>query len=116
MCEATLQDELNTFHAHFDLLNKDSAVKSTLPPKDQLLSVTTADVSKLLLRMNTHEAVGPDNILIILVLKTCADQLADVITTFLTSHSHRRLFAPAPMLPSSFLYLKGLCHMALTPS
>ena len=46
MCEATLQDELNRFYASFDLLNKDSAVKSTLPPEDQPLSITTAAVEE----------------------------------------------------------------------
>ncbi len=43
MCEATLSDELNTFYARLDLLNKESAIKSTLPPDDQTLSVSTAD-------------------------------------------------------------------------
>ena len=36
MCEATLPDELNTFYAHFDLLNKESAVKFTPPPEDSV--------------------------------------------------------------------------------
>ena len=30
MCEATSRDELNTVYIHLNLLNKDSAVKSTL--------------------------------------------------------------------------------------
>ena len=51
MFEATLQDELNTFSACFDPLNKDCAVKST---EDQPLSVTTADVRKILLNVNTN--------------------------------------------------------------
>ena len=42
MCEATLQDELNTFYAHSDLLPEYSAVESTPPPEDKPLSVTTA--------------------------------------------------------------------------
>ena len=41
--EATLQDEMITFYARFDLLYKDSAVKSSLPPENRPLSVTTAD-------------------------------------------------------------------------
>ena len=34
MWEAVLPDPLITFYAHFDLLNKESAVKSTLPLED----------------------------------------------------------------------------------
>lgn len=56
----------------------ESAVKSTLPPKDQLLSVFTTDVRKIMLRVNVKKAVGSDTILGC-VLKTCANQLADVI-------------------------------------
>ncbi len=48
MCEAMLPDELNTFYARFDLLNKESSVKSTLPSEDQPLSVSTADVKRIL--------------------------------------------------------------------
>ncbi len=42
--------ELNTFYARFDLLNKESAVKSTMPPEDRPLSVSTADMRRILLR------------------------------------------------------------------
>ena len=89
-------------------------ISSTLPPEERPLSVTTADVRKLLLRVNTHEAAGPNN-MTGLELKTCADQLADVITTFLISDSHRRLFAPASIQPSSVLYLKSLLCLVLHP-
>ncbi|TNN75596.1 hypothetical protein EYF80_014146 [Liparis tanakae] len=37
MWEAMFPDELNTFSAHFDLLNKESAVKSAPPPEDRPL-------------------------------------------------------------------------------
>ncbi len=79
MCEATLPDELNTFYARFDHLNKESAVKSTLPPEDLPLSVSTADVRRTLLTVNMSKATGPDNIPV-RVLITCANQLVDVIT------------------------------------
>ncbi len=52
---------------------------STLPPKDQPLSVSTADVKKTLLRVNMSKAAGPDNIPG-RVLRTCANKLLDVIT------------------------------------
>ena len=78
MCEATLPDELNTFYARFDLLNSESAVKSAPPPEDRPLSVSTVDVRKVLLKVNMSKAAGPDNIPG-RVLKTCANQLVDVI-------------------------------------
>ncbi len=74
MCEATLPYEMNTFYARFDLLNKESAVKSTLPPEDWPLSVSTVDVRRILLRVNMSKAVGPDNIHGC-VVRTCASQL-----------------------------------------
>lgn len=54
-------------------------MKSTPPPKDRPLSVATADVRKLLLRVNINKAAGPVNIPG-RELKTCADQSVDVIT------------------------------------
>ena len=78
MCEATLLNELNIFYAHFDIL-KESANKSTLPVEDRPLSVMTEDGRKIMLTLNINEAAGPDNILGY-ELKTCANQLADVIT------------------------------------
>eukprot|EP00064_Thunnus_orientalis_P001656 superscaffoldBa00000114_g1659 len=62
MCEATLPDELNSFYAHFDILNKESGVKSTPPPEDLTLTVSTVDVRRILLRVNMNKAAGPDNI------------------------------------------------------
>ena len=53
MFESSLQDQLGTFYTHFDLLNKESAVKSTPPPEDWLLSESTENLSK---------AAEPDNI------------------------------------------------------
>ncbi len=51
-----------TPYDHFDLLNKESAVKSTPPPEDRPRSVSTADVRRTLLRVNMSKAAGPDNI------------------------------------------------------
>ncbi len=79
MCEVMLPGGLNTFYARFDLLNKKSAVKFTLPPDNRLLSVSTADVRRILLRVNMSKAAGPDNIPGC-VLRTSANQLVDVIT------------------------------------
>ncbi len=62
MCDITLPDELSSFYARFDLLNKKSAVRSTLPPKDRPLSVSTLDVRRTLISFNMSKAAGPDNI------------------------------------------------------
>lgn len=43
MCDATLPHKPNTFCVHFDLLNNDSVINSTLSSKDQSVSVATAD-------------------------------------------------------------------------
>ncbi len=69
-----------TFYACLDLLNKKSAVKSTLPPADWPLSVSTADVRKTLMRVNMSKAAGPDH-----VLRTCAKTHVNVIINILLS-------------------------------
>ncbi len=79
MCEAMLPDELNTFYARLDLLNKESAAKSSPPLDDWPLSVSTVDVRKTLPRVRMSKAAGPDDIHG-RVLRTCANQLVDVIT------------------------------------
>ncbi len=56
ICEITLPDELSTFYARFDLLNKESAVKSAPPPDDQPLLVSTANVRRILLRVDMNKA------------------------------------------------------------
>lgn len=61
-CEVTVADEPNIFYASSDLLKKESALKATLPPENQLLSVTTADGKRILLRENLIETAGPNNI------------------------------------------------------
>ncbi len=122
MCEATLPDELNTFYAHFDLLNSESAVKSTPPPEDRPLSVSTADVRKVLLKVNMSKAAGPDNIPG-RVLKTCANQLVDVITDIfnisLSQESVPTCFKTATIIPvpkkSAVSDLNDYRPVALTP-
>ena len=102
MCAATLPDELNSFYAHFDILNKESAVTSTPPPEELPLSVSTADVRRILLRVNMNKAAGPDNIPG-RVLKTCANQLVDVITDIfnisLSQESVPTCFKTATIIP-----------------
>ncbi len=105
MYEATLPDELNTFYARFDLHDKESAVKSTPPPDDRPLSVSTADVRKTLLMVNIIKAAGPDNIPSC-VLSTCANQLVDVITDIFNISLW--VFPSAPRQPRWSLYLKSL--------
>lgn len=52
-----LADELSSFNAYFDLLDKNSAIKSTLPSEDQQLSIYS-----ICKRRNASEAAGPDTI------------------------------------------------------
>ncbi len=104
MCEATLPGVLNTFYARFDLLKKESAVKSTPPPEDRPRPVSRADVRRTLLRVNMSKAVRPD-IIPRFVLRTCANQLVDVITDiFNISLSQERVptsFKTATIVPVS---------------
>ncbi|CAI5660864.1 unnamed protein product [Oreochromis niloticus] len=72
-------DALNNFYARFDRQNDVAARKSTPPPNDQVLCLTTAEVRKTLRRVNPRKAAGPDNIPG-RVLRECAEQLADVLT------------------------------------
>lgn len=51
ICETMASDEVNAIYALFDLLNKDLAVKSTPPQKDQLLLVSTAGVRKIRVKL-----------------------------------------------------------------
>lgn len=94
MCKAALPDERNTFSACFEILNKESDVKSTMPPENLPLSLSKADARGILLGVNVNEkATGPDNIPGLVL--TCPNQLVDVITDiFLIYHCHRGLFQP----------------------
>ncbi|KAK2901514.1 hypothetical protein Q8A73_011260 [Channa argus] len=75
----SLPDALNHFYARFEAQNNVNARKSTPPPSDQVLCLTTAEVRKTLCRVNPRKSAGPDNIPG-RVLRECAEQLADVFT------------------------------------
>lgn len=60
MFEAMFSDELYIFYAHFDALNKNPTVKSTSPPEDQELTVSTLDVREILRRVNMRKAARPE--------------------------------------------------------
>ncbi|KAK2882760.1 hypothetical protein Q8A73_021693 [Channa argus] len=77
--DASLPDALNHFYARFKAQNNVKARKSTPPPSDQVLCLTTAEVRKTLCRVNPRKSAGPDNIPG-RVLRECAEQLADVFT------------------------------------
>ncbi|KAK2877087.1 hypothetical protein Q8A73_023740 [Channa argus] len=77
--DASLPDALNHFYARFEAQNNVKARKSTPPPSDQVLCLTTAEVRKTLCRVNPRKSAGPDNIPG-RVLRECAEQLADVFT------------------------------------
>ncbi|KAK3532589.1 hypothetical protein QTP86_025355, partial [Hemibagrus guttatus] len=77
--DASLPDALNSFYARFEPQNNVTVRKTILPPEDQVLCLSTADVRKTLCRVNPRKAAGPDNIPG-RVLRECAKQLADVFT------------------------------------
>lgn len=62
MHEAMSSDDLNTFYASFDLLNKESAVKSTLTPEDLPLLASTVYVRGIMQKANVSKAAGPFHI------------------------------------------------------
>ncbi|KAK3575061.1 hypothetical protein QTP86_019760 [Hemibagrus guttatus] len=77
--DASLPDALNTFYAWFEVQNSVVARKTIPPPNDQVLYLSTADVKRILCRVNPRKSAGPDNIPS-RVLRECAEQIADVFT------------------------------------
>ncbi|KAK2899380.1 hypothetical protein Q8A73_012509 [Channa argus] len=73
--DASLPDTLNHFYARFEVQNNVKVRKTTPPPSDQVLYLTTSEVRKT----NPRKSAGPDNIPG-RVLRECAEQLADVFT------------------------------------
>ncbi|MCI4376387.1 hypothetical protein PGIGA_G00187890 [Pangasianodon gigas] len=120
--DASLPDALNNFYARFEAQNGVMARKTTPPPNDQVLCLTTADVRKTLHRVNPQKAAGPDNIPG-RVLRGCTDQLADVFTDiFNTSQSSTIVptcFKATTIVPvpkkSSVSCLNDYRPVALTP-
>ncbi|KAK3549707.1 hypothetical protein QTP86_007161 [Hemibagrus guttatus] len=77
--DASLPDALNDFYTRFKAQNNVAARKTILPPNDQVLCLSTADVRRTLCRVNPRNSAGPDKIPG-RVLRECAEQLADVLT------------------------------------
>ncbi|KAI5098276.1 gastrula zinc finger protein XlCGF28.1-like [Silurus meridionalis] len=77
--DPSLPNMLNDFYARFEVQNNVKTRKTTPPPTDQVLCLTTAEVRKTLCRVNPRKSAGPDNIPS-RVLRECAEQLADVFT------------------------------------
>lgn len=99
MSDSTLTDELNISYALFDL-NKDSAVKSPQPPEDRPLSVSTAGVRKVLLRVDINEAAGPDN-KVYYTENVCRSASLLLLQTFLTPSPQESV----PLLPGDSHHL-----------
>ncbi|XP_036419924.1 uncharacterized protein LOC118803541 [Colossoma macropomum] len=77
--DGSLPDALNNFYARFEARNGTTARKTTPPPSEQVLCLSTADVRRSLHRVNPRKAPGSDSIPG-RVLKECAKQLADILT------------------------------------
>jgi len=85
-CRSTLKlwvliskSTVNHFYSWFEMQNDTPAQKLPIPPTDQALCLSPADVRKTLSRINLRKAVCPDNIPGH-VLRDCAVQLTDVLT------------------------------------
>ena len=90
-----------------------SSTKTTPPPEDLPLSVTTADVREILLSLNIDMAASPRN-MPGCVRKTCTNQLAEVITDILQHLTLTR--GCSLLLPDSHqlsLFLKRLLCLIL---
>ncbi len=78
---ASLPDELNTFYARFEADNTAHTESAHTAAAEEVspLTLSVADVTRSLKRVNIRKAVGPDGIPG-RVLKACAFQLAGVFT------------------------------------
>jgi hypothetical protein len=76
--DASLPDELNAFHAHFNN-NIVLGVRAVPDLVDWMILLTEADVKNVFNQINTHKTVGPDGIPG-RVLRACTEQLADIFT------------------------------------
>ncbi|KAJ8369551.1 hypothetical protein SKAU_G00095790 [Synaphobranchus kaupii] len=75
----TLPDNLNSFYARINRLNRDIPSKSPCNPEETSLQVTHTQVLRALQQVNPRKAAGPDGVAP-RVLKACAEQLAGVYT------------------------------------
>lgn len=70
----TLLYTLNRFYTHFEDPTTPSTTKLTPPPGEEPLSVSPAEVRRILQGINPHKSAGPDNIPE-WGLRDCTDQL-----------------------------------------
>lgn len=120
--DASLPDALNTFYARFEAQNCTTARKTTSPPNDQVLCLSSADVRRTLHRVNPRKAPRPDGIPG-RVLRGCAEQLTDVLTDILNISLSTAVvptcFKTTTIVPepkkSQVSCLNDYCPIALTP-
>ncbi len=79
--DASLPDELNTSYALFEAHNTAHTESAPVAAAEEVsvLSISVADVTRSLKRVNIHKAVDPDGIPGC-VLRACTFQLAGVFT------------------------------------
>lgn len=108
MLKAMFPDELHTFNAHFDALDKNLTVKSTSPPEAQEVPVSTLDVRKVLRRADMKKAACPD-LDHVLIIYTVPRSYYNIIGTL------RRMFPTARRQPPSSLSSKSLHCLFFSP-
>uniref|UniRef100_A0A3B1IWW0 Fibroblast growth factor receptor like 1a n=1 Tax=Astyanax mexicanus TaxID=7994 RepID=A0A3B1IWW0_ASTMX len=79
--DASFQIALSSFYARFEAQNYTTARKTTPPPNDQVLCLSSADVRKTLLRVNPRKAQDQTQ-----YLAECSDNVPEPITD--VSHGH----------------------------
>ncbi|CDQ67988.1 unnamed protein product [Oncorhynchus mykiss] len=77
--DASLPDEVNAFHAHFEASNTEACTRAPAVLDDCVITLSVANINKTFKQVNIHKAAGPYG-LPGLVLKAYADQLSSVFT------------------------------------
>ena len=81
--DTSLPDKLNYFNARFKDYNAETCMRVSAVPDNCVITLSIADVSKIIKQVNIRKAAGPDGLPGVLqarVLRTCTDQLAGVLT------------------------------------
>ena len=76
---ASLPDQLNAFYTHFEVSSTEPCMRTPAVLDDCVITLSVAVVSKTFKQVNIHKSAGPYE-LPGHVLRTCADQLASVVT------------------------------------
>ena len=60
--DTSLPDELNNFYARFEASNTETCMRAPAVPKDCVIMLSVANMSKTFKQVNIHKAAGPDGL------------------------------------------------------